>query len=89
MGYEAFAVPDAHDTEVADDDTEGRVVELDQAGRVAEAIAELSEDDRAVIILRDIEGLSTRDTATVLGISESAAKVRLHRAHARLREAMA
>ena len=87
-GYAPFAVPEMHDTTVADEDTEGRVVELDEAGRVAEAIAALSDDDRAVITLRDIEGLSTKETAKLLGISESAAKVRLHRAHARLREAI-
>ncbi len=51
-----------------------------------EAIAVLPETLRATFILRDIEGLSTAETAEVLGITESAAKVRLHRARMRLRE---
>jgi RNA polymerase sigma-70 factor (ECF subfamily) len=37
-------------------------------------------------ILRDIEGLSTRETAEVLDISEVAVKTRLSRARLRLRE---
>jgi RNA polymerase sigma-70 factor (ECF subfamily) len=85
-GTKPFATPDSTDTMAGPDDTEARVVELDDAGRVAAALQELSDDDREVVTLRDIEGLSTRQTAEVLGISESAAKVRLHRAHARLRE---
>lgn len=39
---------------------------------------------REIIVLRDIEGLSTRDTAHVLGISEAASKSRLHRARLEL-----
>ncbi|MCD6291754.1 MAG: sigma-70 family RNA polymerase sigma factor [Anaerolineae bacterium] len=51
-----------------------------------EAIAMLPETLRAAFVLRDIEGLSTAEAAEVLGITESAAKVRLHRARMRLRE---
>lgn len=91
-GQAAGSVPFGTDDlfDVADDvaDTEGRIVELDEAGRVAEAIRSLSEDDRAIVVLRDIQGLSTREAAEVLGIGEGAAKVRLHRAHARLRKAI-
>lgn len=87
-GHVAFAVPDAVADVDADDDVEEGVVRDERAGALTAAMATLSDDDRAVIVLRDIEGLSTKETATVLGISESAAKVRLHRAHARLREAV-
>ncbi len=48
--------------------------------RVRAAIARLPEAYRAVIVLRDFEELSTEETATALGISENAAKIRLHRA---------
>ena len=84
----AFAVPDGTDLLASADDTEGRVADLDQARRVAAALEHLPEDSRAVVVLRDVQGLSTKETADVLGISESAVKVRLHRAHARLRELM-
>jgi RNA polymerase sigma-70 factor (ECF subfamily) len=84
-GATAFAAPGAPDVLASADDTEGRVADRDRARRVAAAIAELPEDARTVVILRDIQGLSTKEAAAVLGISEAAVKVRLHRAHARLR----
>lgn len=51
-----------------------------------DAIQQLSETLRPVFVLRDIEGLSTAETAEVLDISESAVKSRLHRARLFLRE---
>jgi RNA polymerase sigma-70 factor (ECF subfamily) len=53
---------------------------------IEQAIAQLPETLRTVFILREIEGLSTEETADMLGIGLSAAKVRLHRARLRLRE---
>jgi RNA polymerase sigma-70 factor, ECF subfamily len=50
------------------------------------ALAELAPRLRAVIVLRDIYDLPHEAIATELGITETAAKVRLHRARARLRE---
>jgi RNA polymerase sigma-70 factor (ECF subfamily) len=50
------------------------------------AIAELPDRLRAVVVLRDVYGLPHEAIAAELGISESAAKVRLHRARLRLRE---
>ena len=41
---------------------------------------------RVVFVLRDIQGLSTRETSEVLDISEMAVKTRLSRARLRLRE---
>jgi RNA polymerase sigma-70 factor, ECF subfamily len=46
----------------------------------------LSDANRAAFLLRDVEGLSTQETAEVLDISESAVKVRLMRARMQLRE---
>jgi len=53
------------------------------------AIAQLPETLRTVFVLREIEGYSTEETANILGISVSAAKVRLHRARLRLRQLLA
>jgi len=50
------------------------------------SVKQLPESLRAVFLLRDIEGLSTRETAEVLDISEAAVKTRLSRARFQLRE---
>ncbi len=54
--------------------------ELDQAVQL------LPTTLRVVFVLRDMEGLSTQETADVLGLSETAVKTRLSRARLRLRE---
>jgi RNA polymerase sigma-70 factor (ECF subfamily) len=54
--------------------------------RLDQAAERLPESLRIVFVLRDIEGLSTRETAEVLDISEMAVKTRLSRARLRLRE---
>lgn len=53
--------------------------------RLEAAIAELPPRLRAVVVLRDIYDLNHAEIADELNISESAAKVRLHRARRRLR----
>jgi len=50
------------------------------------AIAALPESLRVAFLLRDVEGLSTAETAQILDISPGAVKVRLHRARLQLRE---
>lgn len=52
------------------------------------ALAQLDEKHRAVFLLRDVEGLSIRDTAETLGITEANTKVRLLRARLQLRETL-
>lgn len=85
-GAVPFAAPDSPDVLASPDETEERVALRDEARRVSDAIAELPLDARAVVVLRDLQGLTTKEAAAVLGISEGAVKVRLHRAHAKLRE---
>jgi RNA polymerase sigma-70 factor (ECF subfamily) len=53
------------------------------------ALAELPEQWRAAVILRDIEGLSTEQAAQVLGVRQSAFKSRLHRGRMLLRSLLA
>lgn len=50
------------------------------------AVERLTTNLRLVFVLRDIEGLSTRETAEVLDLSEAAVKTRLSRARLQLRE---
>jgi RNA polymerase sigma-70 factor (ECF subfamily) len=50
------------------------------------ALAELDENHRVVFLLRDVEGMSVKETADSLGLSEANVKVRLLRARLQLRE---
>jgi RNA polymerase sigma-70 factor (ECF subfamily) len=50
------------------------------------AIASLKPADREVLVLRDIDGLSAPEVATVLGVGVAAVKSRLHRARLAVRE---
>jgi RNA polymerase sigma-70 factor, ECF subfamily len=51
-----------------------------------QAIHELPDSLKAVFVLRELEGLSTMETAEALDLTEGAVKVRLHRARLWLRE---
>ncbi len=51
-----------------------------------QSVDQLPDKLRAVFVLRELEGFSTKETATMLEISETATKVRLHRARLQLRE---
>ena len=50
------------------------------------AIRELPEKMRVVFVMRELEELSTGETAEALGVAEETVKTRLHRARMRLRE---
>ena len=53
---------------------------------IGEAIRELPETYRAVILLRDVEELTTEEAASVLDVSTDLVKTRLHRARLALRQ---
>ena len=53
---------------------------------LADALGDLSPKLRAVVVLRDVYELPHEDIAAELGISETACKVRLHRARLQLKE---
>ena len=56
-----------------------------EAGRLLEeAILNLPDHYRSVLVLRDVEELSTAETAETLGLTEQNVKVRLHRGRALL-----
>ncbi len=52
------------------------------------AVAELSPALRSTFVLRDLQGLSTRESAEILGVSEPAIKTRLLRARLQLRDSL-
>src|SRR4051812_30409934 len=55
------------------------------SGLLEDAILALPQSYRAVIMLRDIEEMSTAETAEVLSLTEANVKVRLHRGHELMR----
>ena len=64
-----------------------RLVERNETRRLLDdALAQLDEKHRLVFVLRDVEGLSVKETAEALGLSEGNVKVRLLRARLQLRE---
>ena len=65
---------------------EGLLTDAEVTDELDKAIASLPEKYRAIFILREIEGLSTQETAEITDLSTSAVKVRLHRARLNLRE---
>jgi RNA polymerase sigma-70 factor, ECF subfamily len=65
---------------------EQRYAEAELEGILAEIIEKLDPEFRVVLVLRDLEELSTQETAEALGISVPAVKSRLLRARLKLRE---
>jgi RNA polymerase sigma-70 factor (ECF subfamily) len=67
------------------DSIEQEIEKNETRERVRAAIGRLPEKYRAVVLLRDIEELSTQEAARMLGLTENALKIRLHRARQALR----
>ena len=63
------------------------------AGRLAENVHDLlptlPEQQRQVVVLRDIEGLDPAEVSALLGITDGNQRVLLHRGRAKLRECLA
>jgi RNA polymerase sigma-70 factor (ECF subfamily) len=55
------------------------------ARAVQQAVNSLPDDQRTVVILREYEGLSYREIASVVGVTEEAVRVRAHRARQTLK----
>ena len=63
---------------------------LDEEALVMQAcLRSLAEDDREILLLTAWEGLGASELGRVLGCSQTAARIRLHRARSRLRGAIA
>lgn len=65
---------------------EGDLLSAEARRFLNKAVQALSPALRAVFVLRDVEGLSVKETAEALNISEAAVKTRLLRARLKLRE---
>lgn len=80
---ELLAIPDL----AGASDPVRRYAAVEQRGLIALALAQLPEQQRSVLLLRDAEGLAYVEIADVLGISLSAVKVNLFRARNAFRAA--
>ncbi len=67
---------------------DARVIQLQTRAVLDQAIAALPENYRCVILLRDVEDLSTLETAQILDLSEDVVKMRLHRARVAVRKTL-
>ena len=65
---------------------EDELLSDESKGYLDEAVKHLPEKLRIVFLLRDVEGLSIRETSETLGLTETAVKTRLLRARLNLRE---
>lgn len=82
-GWEDGYVPEIPDWSDLPEDSAERL-ELREA--LEEGLSTLPEHYRIVVLLRDVEGLSTKQTADILGLRTPAVKMRLHRARMALRQ---
>ena len=67
------------------DRVDERLVAEDLARRVHELLPSLPDQQRQVVVLRDVEGLEPGDVASLLGVTDGHQRVLLHRGRARLR----
>jgi len=65
---------------------DGKALQSEMRELLEKAIRELPEVYRSVILLRDMEELSTQETAQLLEVSDDVVKTRLHRARLAIRQ---
>jgi RNA polymerase sigma-70 factor, ECF subfamily len=65
-----------------------RLVAQETVAAIAAAMETLPPMQRAVMTMRDVEGLGSEETCQVLGVSEANQRVLLHRARSKVRKAM-
>ena len=65
---------------------EAELTKSEAAAQIHEALRLVQSDHRAAVVLRDLEGLTYRETAESLGVAEGTAKSWVHRGRARLKE---
>jgi RNA polymerase sigma factor (sigma-70 family) len=82
------SLPRGEVTQSAEDAALSQMDDLRLASQVQRALEDLSPSDSALITLTLYEGLSPAEVASALGISDVAARTRLHRARSRMAEAL-
>src|SRR6056300_1984742 len=77
--YEPIVIDEKKDPELV-------AINSDLSSVLVSALDKIPIDQRIIVELKNIEGRSHKEIAEFLGISVTAAKVRLHRAHQKLRQ---
>ena len=77
--YEPIIIDEKKDPELV-------AINSDLSSVLVSALDKIPIDQRIIVELKNIEGRSHKEIAEILGISVTAAKVRLHRAHQKLRQ---
>ncbi len=75
----------AQPLEAWETDADNRLVAATWSKCLGDALGELPQRQREIVILRDVEGLASEDVCDALGISEGNQRVLLHRGRSRLR----
>ncbi|MDE3130670.1 MAG: RNA polymerase sigma factor [Acidobacteriota bacterium] len=70
------------------DDVEQRIGAVALRGQILAALAQMPERQRAVVMLRDVDGLRGDEVCRVLDLSPANERVLLHRGRSRLRQAL-
>jgi RNA polymerase sigma-70 factor (ECF subfamily) len=68
------------------DQVDDKVIAAKMAARILTAIDDLPLQQREVVTLRDVQGLSSEEVCAVLGISPANQRVLLHRGRSKLRQ---
>ena len=67
---------------------EERLLSAETRAEVERAVELLAPAQRAVITLRDVEGMTAAETCELLGLTEGNQRVLLHRARSKVRRAL-
>ena len=73
------------DALASDEDVEANAIKSQQRALIAEALDTLSTKERAALVLRDLEGLSTEEVARVLGSSQTTVRTQISSARAKIK----
>jgi RNA polymerase sigma-70 factor, ECF subfamily len=74
------------ETLTSDEDVEANAIKSQQRAMIAEALDTLSTKERAALVLRDLEGLSTQEVARVLGSSQTTVRTQISSARAKIKQ---
>jgi RNA polymerase sigma-70 factor (ECF subfamily) len=84
--YETELEAGSIQTLVSSEDVEANAIKSQQRAMIAEALDTLSTKERAALVLRDLEGLSTEEVARILGSSQTTVRTQISSARAKIKQ---